>query len=123
MAPLLLAVVALARGEVGPEVARLVESALAQMGEHAERRALMEALKRLAAGERNPQALRQGLALDEVDEQALSLAERVVMDERAQALLAAMMHALVAALESAGGGAAGETSGDSGLGEGSRLPP
>jgi len=47
-------------------------------------RALAEALGRLLAGEGDPQALRRGLALDEVDEGALALAEGAVAgDEEA----------------------------------------
>ena len=91
LAPLLLAVVAMAQGAAGPEVAGAVEEALAGMRQQEERRALAEALGRLLAGERDPQALRRGLALDEVDERALALAEGAVAgDERALVLLAAL---------------------------------
>ncbi|MBC7227698.1 MAG: hypothetical protein H5T61_10765 [Thermoflexales bacterium] len=93
LAPLLLAVVALARGEAGPEVAQAVEGALAGMRRQEEWSALAEALGRLAAGERDPQALRRGLALDAVDEQVLALAERAVADEQALALLVALVRA------------------------------
>jgi hypothetical protein len=71
------------------------------MREQADWRALAEALGRLAAGERDPAALRRGLALDAVDEQALSLAERAAVDEEARALLAALARA--AAAEEASG--------------------
>ncbi|HXF69903.1 MAG TPA: tetratricopeptide repeat protein [Thermoflexus sp.] len=93
LAPLLLALVGVARGEADPEVAQAVEGALAQMREHLDWRALAEALGRLLAGEREPAALRQGLALDAVDEQALLLVERAVADERALALLVALARA------------------------------
>ncbi|MCX7855524.1 MAG: hypothetical protein N2556_06080, partial [Anaerolineae bacterium] len=76
-----------------PEVARRVGEALARMRERAEWRALAEALERLAAGEREPEALRRGLALDEVDEQALALAEQALKDEQVRALLAALAEA------------------------------
>jgi tetratricopeptide (TPR) repeat protein len=91
LAPLLLAVAAMAQGAAGPEVAGAVEEALAGMRQQEEWRALAEALGRLLAGERDPQALRRGLALDEVDERALALAEGAVAgDERALVLLAAL---------------------------------
>jgi hypothetical protein len=48
---------------------------------------LAEALGRLLTGERDPQALRRGLALDAIDEQALALAEGAVADEEMRALL------------------------------------
>ncbi len=83
----------MARGEAGPEAARAVEGALARMREHVDWRALAEALGRLAAGERDPAARRAGLALDAVDEQALSLAEQAVVDEEARALLEALAEA------------------------------
>ncbi len=89
----------MARGEAGPEAARAVEGALARMREHVDWRALAEALGRLAAEERDPAARRAGLALDAVDEQALSLAGRAVADDKARALLEALA-------EAAGGGEA-----------------
>ncbi|MBC7227401.1 MAG: hypothetical protein H5T61_09215 [Thermoflexales bacterium] len=75
-----------------------VEGALVELREREEWRALAEALGRLAAGERDPQALRRGLALDAVDEQALALAERAVTDVQALEMLAALatLAALVA---------------------------
>ena len=48
---------------------------------------LAEALRRLRAGERDPQALRRGLALDAIDEQALTLVEGAVADGELWALL------------------------------------
>jgi len=48
---------------------------------------LAAALGRLLAGERDPQALRRGLALDAIAEQALTLVEWAVADEEAWALL------------------------------------
>jgi len=91
LAPLLLAVAAVAQGAAGPEVAGAVEGALAGMRQREEWRALAEALGRLLTGERDPLALRRGLALDAVDEQALALAERAAAgDKDALALLAAL---------------------------------
>jgi|GEM_PF-1795019 len=87
LAPLLRAVAAVARGLAGPEEASAVEEALAAMRQQEDRRALAEALGRLLAGERDPQALRRGLALDAIDEQALALVEGAVADEEVWALL------------------------------------
>ena len=87
LAPLLRAVAAVARGLAGPEEASAVEEALAAMRQQADGRALAEALRRLRAGERDPQALRRGLALDAIDEQALTLVEGAVADEEVWALL------------------------------------
>jgi len=64
-----------------------VEEALAGMRQREEWRALAEALGRLLTGERDPQALRRGLALDAIDEQALALVEGAVADEEVWALL------------------------------------
>jgi hypothetical protein len=86
-ARLLRAVTAIARGAAGPEAAQEVEEALAAMRRQEEWRALAAALGRLLAGERDPQALRRGLALDAIDEQALTLVEWAVADEEAWALL------------------------------------
>jgi len=48
---------------------------------------LAEALGRLLAGERDSQTLRRGLALDAIDEQALTLVEGAVADAERWALL------------------------------------
>ncbi len=87
MAPFLWAVAAGARGAAGPKEVQVVKEALATMRRNPDWRALAEALGRLLAGERDPQGLRQGLALDALDEQALWLAERAVTDREMWALL------------------------------------
>ena len=93
LAPLLLAVVGVARGRAGGEEARAVEAALAGLRAQADWRALAEALARLLAGTRDPVALRRDLPLDAVDEQALALAERAVSEDATLALLLAMAKA------------------------------
>jgi hypothetical protein len=87
LAPLLWAVAAVARGLAEPETSQRVEEDLAAMRQQEDRQGLAEALRRLLTGERDPQALRRGLALDAIDEQALALAEGAVADEEMRALL------------------------------------
>ncbi|WP_322794799.1 tetratricopeptide repeat protein [Thermoflexus sp.] len=87
LAPLLWAVVAMARGLAEPETSQRVEEDLAEMRQQEDWQGLAEALERLLTGERDPQALRRGLALDAIDEQALALAEGAVADEEMWALL------------------------------------
>jgi hypothetical protein len=86
-ARLLRAVAAVARGAAGPEADREIQEALAALRRQEEWQALAAALGRLLAGERDPQALRRGLALDAIDEQALTLVEWAVADEEVWALL------------------------------------
>lgn len=80
MAPLLLAVVAAARGDLRGEAIRSVQEALAAMAQTRDWAALAGALKRILAGERDPQALAQGL--DPIDLQALALVLAALEDER-----------------------------------------
>jgi tetratricopeptide (TPR) repeat protein len=87
LAPLLWAVAAMARGLAEPETSQRVEEDLAAMRQQEDWQGLAEALGRLLTGERDPQALRRGLALDAIDEQALALAEGAVADEEMWALL------------------------------------
>jgi tetratricopeptide (TPR) repeat protein len=87
LAPLLWAVAAVARGLAEPETSQRVEEVLAAMRQQEDWQGLAEALGRLLTGERDPQALRRGLALDAIDEQALALAEGAVADEEMWALL------------------------------------
>jgi len=87
LAPLLWAVAAVARGLAEPETSQRVEEDLAEMRQQEDWQGLAEALGRLLTGERDPQALRRGLALDAIDEQALALAEGAVADEEMWALL------------------------------------
>jgi tetratricopeptide (TPR) repeat protein len=87
LAPLLWVVAAMARGLAEPEVTQEVKGALAAMRQQEDWQGLAEALGRLLTGERDPQALRRGLALDAIDEQALALAEEAVADEEMWALL------------------------------------
>jgi hypothetical protein len=87
LAPLLWAVAAVARGLAEPETSQRVEEVLAAMRQQEDWQGLAEALGRLLTGERDPQALRRGLALDAIDEQALALAEGAVADEEMRALL------------------------------------
>jgi tetratricopeptide (TPR) repeat protein len=87
LAPLLWAVAAVARGLAEPETSQRVEEVLAEMRQQEDWQGLAEALGRLLTGERDPQALRRGLALDAIDEQALALAEGAVADEEMWALL------------------------------------
>jgi tetratricopeptide (TPR) repeat protein len=87
LAPLLWAVAAMARGLAEPETSQRVEEDLATMRQQENWQGLAEALGRLLTGERDPQALRRGLALDAIDEQALALAEGAVADEEMWALL------------------------------------
>ncbi|MDT7884694.1 MAG: tetratricopeptide repeat protein, partial [Thermoflexus sp.] len=87
LAPLLWVVAAMARGLAEPEVTQEVKGALAAMRQQEDWQGLAEALGRLLTGERDPQALRRGLALDAIDEQALALAEGAVADEEMWALL------------------------------------
>lgn len=94
VAPLLLLVVLVMRGMVNQEsehqVVQLVKGTLVEMRERGERPALAEALERLIKGERDSAALRQSLALDCVDEEALSLVERAIADDEALILLVAL---------------------------------
>jgi tetratricopeptide (TPR) repeat protein len=87
LAPLLWAVAAMARGLAEPETSQRVEEDLAEMRQQEDWQGLAEALGRLLTGERDPQALRRGLALDAIGEQALALAEGAVADEEMWALL------------------------------------
>jgi tetratricopeptide (TPR) repeat protein len=87
LAPLLWVVAAMARGLAEPETSQRVEEDLAEMRQQEDWQGLAEALGRLLTGERDPQALRRGLALDAIDEQALALAEGAVADEEMWALL------------------------------------
>jgi tetratricopeptide (TPR) repeat protein len=87
LTPLLWAVAAVARGLAEPETSQRVKEDLAEMRQQEDWQGLAEALGRLLTGERDPQALRRGLALDAIDEQALALAEGAVADEEMRALL------------------------------------
>jgi tetratricopeptide (TPR) repeat protein len=88
MAPLLLALVAVAAGEIRGEAARPVREAreaLAAMAQTQEWAALAGALQRVLDGEREWEALAQGL--DEIDQQALALVLAALQDPQARQLL------------------------------------
>jgi tetratricopeptide (TPR) repeat protein len=85
MAPLLLALVAVAAGEIRGEAARPVREALAAMAQTQEWAALAGALQRVLDGEREWDALAQGL--DEIDQQALALVLAALQDPQARQLL------------------------------------
>jgi hypothetical protein len=85
MAPLLLALVAVAAGEIRGEAARPVREALAAMAHTQDRAALAGALQRVLDGEREWEALAQGL--DEIDQQALALVLAALQDPQARQLL------------------------------------
>jgi len=85
MAPLLLALVAVAAGEIRGEAARPVREALAAMAHTQDRAALAGALQRVLDGEREWEALAQGL--DEIDRQALALVLAALQDPQARQLL------------------------------------
>jgi tetratricopeptide (TPR) repeat protein len=84
MAPLLLALVAVAAGEIRGEAARPVREALAAMAQTQEWAALAGALQRVLDGEREWEALVQGL--DEIDQQALALVLAALQDPQARQL-------------------------------------
>jgi tetratricopeptide (TPR) repeat protein len=84
MAPLLLALVAVAAGEIRGEAARPVREALAAMAQTQEWAALAGALQRVLDGEREWEALAQGL--DEIDQQALALVLAALQDPQARQL-------------------------------------
>ncbi len=88
MAPLLLGVVAVARGQGDQEVAAQVRAALEQMAQTRDWHHLAAALLRVLEGERDAQALAQNL--DDVDRQALALVLAALQDEEARALLEAL---------------------------------
>ena len=83
-----MALVAVAQGEAPPSVAQQVEAVLAQMDRTEEWAALARALRCLLEGERDPQALAQGL--DPVDMQALALTLAALEGEEGRALLEAL---------------------------------
>ncbi len=85
MAPLLLALVAVAAGEIRGEAARPVREALAAMAQTQDWAALAGALQRVLEGEREWEALARGL--DEVDQQALALVLAALQDPQARQLL------------------------------------
>ena len=85
MAPLLLALVAVAAGEIRGEAARPVREALAAMAQTQDWAALAGALQRVLDGEREREALAQGL--DEIDQQALALVLAALQDPPARQLL------------------------------------
>jgi len=85
MAPLLLALVAVAAGEIRGEAARPVREALAAMAQTQDWAALAGALQRVLDGEREWDALAQGL--DEIDQQALALVLAALQDPQARQLL------------------------------------
>jgi tetratricopeptide (TPR) repeat protein len=85
MAPLLLALVAVAAGEIRGEAARPAREALAAMAQTQEWAALAGALQRVLDGEREWEALAQGL--DEIDQQALALVLAALQDPQARQLL------------------------------------
>jgi hypothetical protein len=85
MAPLLLALVAVAAGEIRGEAARPVREALAAMAQTQDWAALAGALQRVLDGEREWEALAQGL--DEIDQQALVLVLAALQDPQARQLL------------------------------------
>ncbi len=89
LAPLLLEVVALARGQGDEALQARVRQDLAQLRQTQDWQALATALQRLLEGEWDPQALTAGLRLDETDAQALALAlAAATTDEGWQALVA-----------------------------------
>jgi Tetratricopeptide repeat. len=88
MAPLLLALVAVAAGEIRGEAARPVREALAAMAQTQDWAALAGALQRVLDGEREWEALAQGL--DEIDQQALALVLAALQDPPARQLLRAL---------------------------------
>jgi len=85
MAPFLLALVAVAAGEIRGEAARPVREALAAMAQTQDWAALAGALQRVLDGEREWDALAQGL--DEIDQQALALVLAALQDPQARQLL------------------------------------
>ncbi len=88
MAPLLLGVVAVTRGEADKELETWVREALQGLGRHADWAALAHALQRVLDGERDPQTLNRDL--DEIDQQALGLVLAALEDEEARASLEAL---------------------------------
>jgi len=93
MAPLLLALVAVAAGEIRGEAARPVREALAAMAPTQDRAALAGALQRVLDGEREWEALAQGL--DEIDQQALALVLAALQAPPARQLLRALAEGAV----------------------------
>ena len=93
MAPLLLALVAVAAGEIRGEAARPVREALAAMAQTQDWAALAGALQRVLDGEREWEALAQGL--DEIDQQALALVLAALQDPPARQLLRALAEGAV----------------------------
>ena len=86
LAPLLLGVVAVAKGQAGEGEAHLVRDALGHLGRTEDWRHLASALLRVLAGERDWEALAR--RLDEVDRQALGLVQAAL--ESQEAALAAL---------------------------------
>ena len=93
MAPLLLALVAVAAGEIRGEAARPVREALAAMAQTQDWAALAGALERVLDGEREWEALAPGL--DEVDQQALALVLAALQAPQARQLLRALAEGAV----------------------------
>ncbi len=90
MAPLLLGVVAVVRGDAGDEGKAQVQAALTALQAQEDWRALATALERLLNGERNLQTLIEGLEFDEIDQQALALTLAAVETEEGLRALVAM---------------------------------
>ncbi len=90
LAPLLLGVVGVARGDVDASMARQVRQAVEQLRQHKDWQALAAALLRLLEGERDLQTLQAHL--DEIDQQALVLVLAALQDEQALQFLAVLAH-------------------------------
>ncbi len=93
LAPLLLAVVAVVRGEAEEEVKAQVQGAPGVMRTKDAWRALAMVLERLLNGECNPQALTKGLEPDDVDRQALALTLAAVESQEGLQMLVALTQA------------------------------